>query len=209
MLKRLGFIAALCGVMLLGRDVITSASASSLEAESSAFITELADKAVSSLTAKDANRGERISRFRSLFNESFAVRSIGKFVLGRYWKKASDDERKEYLGLFEDLMVVSYVDRFAQYAGESLMVKKTRGENKSTATVFSEIERPGGAKAIRINWRVGTNGKIYKILDVVVEGTSMSNTLRSDFSSIIRRNGGKVAGLIDELRIKTAALKTE
>ena len=35
----------------------------------------------------------------------------------------------------------------------------------------------------------------------------MSTTLRSDFGSIIRRSGGKVAGLIDELRKKTKHLK--
>jgi len=209
MLKRRGFVSALGGAVLLVLGAATPTVASSIETESSAFITALAKKAVNSLTSKDAARDQRIDRFRTMFNESFAVRSIGKFVLGRYWKKASEDERKEYLSLFEDLMVVSYVDRFAEYAGESLSIKKTRGENKSTVTVFSEIERPGGARAIRINWRVGTNGTIYKILDVVVEGTSMSSTLRSDFSSIVRRNGGKVAGLIEELRTKTAELKSE
>jgi len=209
MLKRRDFIAAFSGAVLLALGVTAPASATDLEGGSEAFVKSLAEKAINSLASKDAERAERIQRFREMFTENFAVNSIGKFVLGRYWKKTSDDERKEYLSLFEDLMVVSYVDRFAQYAGESLKVTKTRGENKNTATVFSEIERPGGAKAIRVNWRVGTNGTIYKILDVVVEGTSMSNTLRSDFGSIIRKNGGKVAGLIVELRIKTTALKSE
>ena len=37
----------------------------------------------------------------------------------------------------------------------------------------------------------------------------MSNTLRSDFGSIVRRQGGKVAGLITALREKTEALKAE
>jgi len=42
---------------------------------------------------------------------------------------------------------------------------------------------------------------------VIVEGTSMSNTLRSDFGSIIRQKGGSIAGLISALREKTASLK--
>ena len=44
---------------------------------------------------------------------------------------------------------------------------------------------------------------------LVVEGASMSQTLRSDFGSIIRRKGGHVSGLLEELRIKTASLKAE
>jgi len=137
------------------------------------------------------------------------VRSIGKFVLGRNWRRATDVERKEYMVLFEDLMVVTYVDRFQRYAGESLKVKKTRVDAESIATVFSEIERPDGAKPIRVDWRVGTNGTIYKLLDVIIEGTSMSNTLRSDFGSIVRREGNQIGGLLALLREKTAALKAK
>jgi len=185
----------------------TPAKSSELEEGAEGFIRSLAEQAIQSLTDQSVSHAERVTRFRTMFNENFAVRSIGKFVLGRYWRKASDDEKTEYLALFEDLMVVSYVDRFARYAGETLVIKKSREERKNTATVFTEINRPVGAKPIRVNWLAGTDGKVYKILDVIVEGTSMSTTLRSDFGSIVRQKGGSVAGLIEELKKKTASLK--
>ncbi len=208
MICRRRFFAAAIG-LLLAVGVVESARADSHQLGSEKFITSLAHNAVASLTDQSASRGMRIDRFRAMFRESFAVRSIGKFVLGRNWKIATEDEQKAYLVLFEDLMVVSYVDRFAKYAGEALMVTKSRAEGEMVATVFSTIARPGGAAPIRVNWKVGHSGPIYKILDVVVEGASMSATLRSDFGSIVRRNGKGVAGLIDELRVKTAALKAE
>ena len=180
-----------------------------IEEGANAFLNALVDQAVKSLTEADTPHPERIKRFRHMFRENFAVRSIGKFVLGRNWRRASDEERKEYMVLFEDLMVVTYVDRFQRYAGASLKVKKTRVDTESIATVFSEIERPDGAKPIRVDWRVGTNGTIYKLLDVIIEGTSMSNTLRSDFGSIVRREGNKIGGLLAALREKTVALKAE
>jgi len=102
-------------------------------------------------------------------------------------------------------MVVTYVDRFANYAGEALDIEKSRVEDKSIATVFTQIMRKGGAKPIRVEWIVGTNGVIYKIVDVKVEGVSMTQTLSSDFASIIRRGGG-IPGLLDELEKKTAQL---
>ena len=180
-----------------------------IEEGANAFLKSLVDQAVKSLTEADTPRPERIKKFRSMFRENFAVRSIGKFVLGRNWRRASDVERTEYMVLFEDLMVLTYVERFQRYAGESLKVKNTRVDTESIATVFSEIERPDGAKPIRVEWRVGTNGTIYKLLDVIVEGTSMSNTLRSDFGSIVRREGNQIGGLLAVLREKTAALKLE
>ena len=75
--------------------------------------------------------------------------------------------------------------------------------------MFSEIHQNEGAPPVRVNWRVARKDAMYKIVDVVVEGTSMSNTLRSDFGSIIRQRGNKVSGLIEALREKTATLRAK
>ena len=184
-----------------------SARAAGHEAGAARFIESLSDRAIKSLTTKGITRSKRIVRFRRFFADRFAVRGIGKWILGRYWRKASKDERAEYLRLFENLMVVSYVDRFASYAGESLKLVKTVPDNATTTTVYTEIVQPAGGAAVRIDWRVGFKDNHYKIVDVIVEGTSMSNTLRSDFGSIIRQKGGSIAGLISALREKTASLK--
>jgi len=173
------------------------------------FVQQLADDAVASLTDQDIPRKQRIDLFRDLFKAKFAYRSIGKFVLGRNWRKASKEEQNEYLGLFEDLMVISYVDRFVKYTGAGLKVESSRIDNENTVSVFSSITREGAPKPVHIAWRVVSRNDITKIVDVVIEGASMSSTLRSDFSSMIRQKGGKVSGLIEELRIKTAALKQE
>ena len=205
MLRRRSLIGGLLAVLLL----MGGRAHAGIEEGANAFLKSLANQAVKSLTDADTPRPERIKRFRAIFRANFAVRSIGKFVLGRNWRRASDEERKEYLVLFEDLIVISYVDRFQRYAGDSLKVKRTRVDSERIATVFSEIKRPDGAKPIHVDWRVGTNGTTYKLLDVVIEGTSMSNTLRSDFGSIVRREGNQIGGLLAALREKTAALKAE
>ena len=181
--------------------------AAGIEEAARKFIESLADKAIQALTKQEVPRRERIERFRHLFNENFAVAGIGRWILGRYWRKATARQRDEYLALFEDLMVASYVDRFTEYAGERLTITKTVPTGDGAVIVFSEIIRPAGGPPIRVDWRVGVKDQTHKIVDVIVEGTSMSTTLRSDFGSIIRRNGGKVAGLIDVLRKKTETLE--
>ena len=103
--------------------------------------------------------------------------------------------------------MVSYVDRFAQYTGESLTIVRTLRQGRTGAMVFSRIERPEGGTPVRVDWRLDSRGDALKVVDVVVEGTSLGTTLRSDFGSIIRRHGGKVSGLIEVLRAKTARLQ--
>ncbi|MBM3580943.1 MAG: ABC transporter substrate-binding protein, partial [Alphaproteobacteria bacterium] len=97
-------------------------AAAELENGARTFVESLAKQAVDSLADPKIARSERINRFRRMFNDSFAVEAIGRWILGRHWRTATEAERAEYLGLFEDLMVVSYVDRFAEYAGEALKV---------------------------------------------------------------------------------------
>ena len=165
-------------------------------------------EAVQSLTDPERPREERVAAFRKLFNEKFAVKAIGRWTLGRHWRRASEEEQSKFLTLFEDLMVTTYVDRFENYAGEKMKILKTTPVDDNRATVHSEIVRSSGSdgKPLSVLWRVGRQGDIYKVLDVVVEGASMSITLQREFSSIVK-NTGSVSGLIAELQKKTEALK--
>ena len=199
----------LVGLVLTSAGGGPAPAADPLEIRAETFIASLTDKAVQALTVEGTSRTERVRWFRRLFNDHFAVRGIAKWILGRYWRRASNEERGEYLVLFEDMMVVSYVDRFANYTGETLAISKSVALDGGDAMVFSEIVRPTGGPPVRVDWRVATADGHLRIVDVVVEGTSMSTTLRSDFGSIIRREGGKVAGLIEVLRDKTKSLRQD
>ena len=209
MSRRITLLSLLGGILgaFMGFASISATKADTQHGMRSAkFIQSLARHAIGSLTNPETSRSERIERFRVMFNDNFAVRSMGKRALGRYWRKTTTDERMEYQKLFERLMVITYVDRFANYAGEDLNVLDNRIEDKAIVTVFSELRREGDSKSIRVDWIVGTNGTIYKIVDVKVEGISMAKMLASDFSSIIRQCDGQISGLIAELEKKTTQL---
>lgn len=184
----------------------TVAHAEQSQASAQTFIEGLAEKAIKALTAEGVTRDDRIKRFTVLLNNNFDVETIGKWVLGRYWRVASDAEKADYLKLFEEYVVITYVERFDQYTGEQLKVVKAVSEPGQDALVFSEIHRPTGGEPIRVDWRVRESADVYKIIDVYVEGISMSQTQRKEFTSVIRANGGTVSGLNDVLRQQIAKL---
>ena len=187
-------------VAILFVGVQDAARAGSIDEAPGEFIEKLADKAVAALTINDITRVERVRRFRTLLNDHFDVKIIGRFVLGRYWRQASEEERAEYLTLFEDLIVDTYVDRFAKYSGEALLVIKTEAIQDDDSIVFSSINRPSGGPPVSIAWRLRLRNGNYLIIDVMVEGVSMGQAQRSEFASVIRRNGGAVKGLLAKLR---------
>jgi len=169
------------------------------------FIEGLADKAVTSLAAPDIDAAERRKRFRALMLENFAFKRIAAWVLGRYWRGASEAEKTEYLKLFEDMLVLVYADRFAKYSGERLTVGVAEKRGENDILVHSQILRPEGAKPVDVAWRVSTQEGAMKIVDVMVEGLSMGLTQQKEFASVIRQNGNGVQGLLDELKKRIAA----
>ncbi len=191
-----GLVLALC---IMGSAVSASVQASMNSAAAETFIVSLAEKAVNALTQEDTPRPEKIRRFRELLHEHFDVKRIGAWVLGRYWPAATEDEKQEYLDLFEQLIISTYVDRFSTYSGETLTVTGAaiKGEE---ALVSSRLNRPAGGEPIDVEWRLQERAGALRIIDVTVEGISMGQTQRSEFASVIRNKGGQVSGLIEELR---------
>ncbi|MBO23139.1 MAG: toluene tolerance protein [Rhodospirillaceae bacterium] len=171
---------------------------------SSAFIKSLADRTISVVTNTEISSEERRDKFRNLFREGFAVDGIARFALGRYWRGASKEERKEYLFLFEDVIVNTWADRFSQYSGQKFEVLDAVDEPSSgpenVALVLSQFFTSPTSPVI-IEWRVASQGDIIKIVDVKLEGISMANTQRDDFNSYIRNNGRKVSAILERLRI--------
>lgn len=163
------------------------------------FIQSLADRAVAALAVKEISREERIKRFHELLKAHFAIETMGRWVLGRHWQNATAEERTEYLKLFEDLIVITYVDRFADYSGEGLEVidGSTRGDRY--CYVSTRIKLPG-ADPLDVGWWVRLEGQDFKIFDVSVTGISMSQTQRDEFASSLRQNGGSISQFLDELR---------
>jgi phospholipid transport system substrate-binding protein len=164
------------------------------------FIESLADKAVAALTDKNIRREERVRRFRVLLNDHFAVEIIARWVLGRPWATANVDERAEYLRLFEDLIVYSYVDRFTEYAGEKLEVLRTVTIDGGDTMVYSSIVRGNQPEPVEVDWRVRTRDGKFKIVDVMVKGISMGVTQRQEFASVFSRNNNSMSAFLAELR---------
>jgi phospholipid transport system substrate-binding protein len=189
-------------------NVGSSAAAEPITEGARALVQAFADEGVLLLEDRSASLASRAERFRGLLDKYFATDAIARWVLGRHWRQLDAQEQREYRKLFEDLVVYGYVKRFGEYTGERLRITRTIADSATQATVFSEIDRPAGGQPVRVDWRVQGREGAYKITDVVVENVSLSQTWRSDFSSVIQQGGGPSA-LLRTLRERTKQLKTD
>ena len=179
------------------------AARESLEDDAVGFIKEMSNSALALMGNNALSIGNRKAGFRALLKDHFDLKTIGKWVLGRYWRKADPDQRNEFLILFEDLMVRTYVDRFKGYKGEHLRIGNAVKVGERDALVDSMLVSPEiQVEPVKIQWRVRAGSGRYWVIDVMVAGVSLGQTQRSEFASVIRKSGGKVEGLLAQLRRK-------
>jgi phospholipid transport system substrate-binding protein len=181
-----------------------AASPSVNPADAVAFMNQLWNRAAELLNNK-TDPAIRRARFRQLFHEDFDCDGIARFVLGRYWRSASEEERREFVKLFEDYVVFVYTARLANFGGQTFKIRSSRGDGDGVI-VSTDVISPGSTSPLKMDWRLVTDKGAYKISDVIVEGVSMSVTQRSEFASVAQRNGGQVRPLIALMREKTASV---
>jgi len=191
-------------VASLGLAAATGRAAANTEAATT-FVSDLLSKALQSLADKSLTDEQREKQFRTMLDAKFDMPRISRFVLGRYWTTASEQERQNFQKLFEDYVVRAYSARFSQYSGEQVKVTGARPESDTVTLVTSQIIRPNGAPPAKIDWRVRKQDNDLKVVDIDVEGVSMLVTQREEFGSVIQRSGGTVAALNKTLQERLAS----
>lgn len=139
--------------------------------------------------------------FRSILNSAFDVGTISRFTLGRYWRMATPAEQTEFTRLVQKVILDKYADRVLSFAGDKYEIGNARELNAKDILVASTIF-PADKPPVQFDWRLRRVNGGFKVIDLAVEGISMSVTHRTDFSSVIEANGGQVKALLDALQSK-------
>ena len=166
------------------------------------FVDDLASRAPAQLPNEDM-AASRQERFRQLFRQYFDVEACARSALGAYWLKATALQRKEFVELYEDYVVIGYSTALRSLGGESFKVLGTQPD-KGRVIVTSRIQISDAAP-IRVDWQLNSTNRGYKVTDVIVNGISMASTQHSDLVSVIQRNSGHMPALLVALREKNAS----
>jgi phospholipid transport system substrate-binding protein len=195
------FFAALVVALAVWLPVAPAAALDTKQAAD--FLANLQEKAASQLGDTSVSEAEKEQRFRELFNENFDVPAIGRFVIARYWRGASEADRAAFLEVFENAMVQRFLPLLAENSSERFQIGSVTPDSNAEdmAMIDSRIERSQG-EPYRVAWRVREREGQFRILDIVAEGVSMAITLRSEYGTVLKNNGGQLPPLTEALREK-------
>jgi phospholipid transport system substrate-binding protein len=164
------------------------------------------DKAIAALSDPELKEPEKAKERRKLLrqiaDERFDWEEMAQRALARHWTERTDEEKKEFISLFSELLERTYMDRVDNYSGEKVLYEGDTVDG-DYGTVQVQIITSSNTK-IPTEYRVRKREGCWLIYDVVVEGVSFISNYRSQFNSIILKSSYE--DLVEKLRVKIEAL---
>lgn len=197
-MKRRSFLAMSAAIAFTG-SLATGSAAHAVTPDQARSLIENVSQQVIALIQAPGTPRSKAPQLRAIMEQYFALRDVAGFALGRYARATSPAQRDVYVNTYADYVARTYADKFSEYAGEQITVTNAQDVGSKGVYVTSTVNSKG--QLINIGWQVQAdrNGQ-PKITDINVDGLSMAESQRADFTRMIADMGGDVDAFIARLQ---------
>ena len=160
------------------------------------------ERALDILKNPGYSKSQKHQMVKNIVDPHFDYREMAKLSLGATWRSLSGAQQAEFVGLFSELLEASYADKIDKYAQRVKIDYTGEVPEGNRAEVRTVVVRPNDR--FPLDYRLIQEGGTWKVYDVVIEGVSLVNNYRSQFSRIIHQSS--YADLVRRLKTKVSEL---
>jgi len=196
--------AQLALVALAGLGVLAQAAPAlaqgQREPQAEQFVQTRAQRVISVLADKSQSVAQKQATFHQSIDQLADVPRITNFVLGKYARTITPDQRQRFAPAFRAYAESVYQNRISDYRGETLKVTGSTIRKPGDVIVNTTISGGQLGQPVQVAWRVLGNGGSWKVVDVQFRGVWLAITQQQDFVSTIDNAGGNVDVLTKQLQ---------
>ena len=171
----------------------------SFSIEPDIFVQSTVNRA-SKLLADDISKDQKIEKLKLIAKETVDIRGISSYTLGSKRKNLNDEEKKQYIKLFEEYFLKSFSSRLAEYTNPEINVTNKEKLSETYTIVNSTLKATSERPEINIDWRIYTKDPNNPLIrDLIIEGLSLARTQKEEFASILNSNNGDIKALFKVL----------
>lgn len=145
---------------------------------------------------------ERRQKIMKIAHERFDFFEMSKRVLGRQWRKLSQDEQKQFVDLFTTLLEHAYIGKIEDYSKQKVEFKNQRIKKERAQVNTELIDKE---VVIPVSYIMILKGRDWMVYDIIVEGVSLIRNYMEQFKEILRKGG--YASLLQQLEDKVKELE--
>lgn len=168
-----------------------------------AFVKQVTENGIEDIINAKISQKEKDVRFEKLFNSALDLNYIGQFVLGRYWKTATPEQREDFIQAYRAMNIKTWSRRFDEFKGKSFIFQGTSPSNSANQVFVNTLVPMEQGEPAKVVWRVKQNGNKFKIVDIIIENVSLAITARNEYTAYIKNNPDGIDALIKDLQQKS------
>ncbi len=168
--------------------------------EPDVFVQSTVNRA-SQVLSKNLSREEKINKLKFIAKETVDIKGVGFYSLGANRENLNEDQKKQYLNLFEAYFLKSFSSRLAEYTNPEIDVIGKEVLNKNYTIVNSLLVATNERPEVKIDWRIYTKKPDNPLIrDLIIEGLSLARTQKEEFNSILNSNDYDINALFEALK---------
>lgn len=196
---------AMCLVFLFGFSftTVTYSQSTAVQSDPVALLRYIADNMIAGLKNNQAtlkSKPQIVYRLAYQYVVPYAnLPEMSRRVLPpQVWNQATAAERAQFQKAFTTLLIRTYASALSSYQNQSIQFYPVRGgyQGASTVEVSSDITS-SDRDPIRVTYRLVRTGNVWRLYDMSVEGVSLIDSFRSQFSNILAQ--GNMAKLLQQM----------
>ena len=167
--------------------------------EPDVFVQSTVNRA-SQILSKNISKEEKIDELKNIAKETVDIKGVGFYSLGSTRKTLDDNQKKQYLFLFENYFLKSFSSRLSEYTNPEIDVTDKKVLNENYTIVNSILVATENRPEVKIDWRIYTKNQNNPLIrDLIIEGLSLARTQKEEFASILNSNNGDINVLFKTL----------
>ena len=131
-------------------------------------------------------REARWEQIGYIIRQRFDVEAMSQSILATNWKKATPEEKRDFVEFFSQYLENTYRQKIEGYSNEQVrfLTEKVNGERATveTSIVTETVEIP-------VVYKMRLNNDDWYAYDVVIEGVSLVSNYRNTFAAIVKSEG--------------------
>ena len=180
--------------------IVAACDASAAEPKSPMALTRDVLTRSNAIVKGQGDRKQKLAELSDLLRGFLDTDALARLAAGKNLDGRSPEETKEFLTLFNEFFVRTYVQRLLLFDAPDFSYGEEK-VNGDQAQVGTQVITPGDRFAV--DYTLHRNADGWRVTDIMVEGVSLAKNFRSQFDAAVAKDSFQ--GLLDRLRAKVSA----
>jgi phospholipid transport system substrate-binding protein len=130
----------------------------------------------------------RYDKLNTAIAKSHDLNKIARVVVGKEWAKLSEEQQQKLVDVFTRLSVASYSYNFKEFSGEAFKFDSEEETTRGGVVIHTFLKIPND-KDVKFDYMMKKKGDAWLIINIIANGVSDLALKRSEYTSILERDG--------------------